>query len=57
MTTQSRRVMGKNPRRRTTKGAFGSSESNFRKEQMIQRYNEEFNKKLQKMRAKNEAAK
>lgn len=55
MTTQSRRVLGKNPKRRTTKGAFGSATSEYRKEQMMERYNEAFTEKLARMRARNEA--
>jgi len=55
LTTQSRRTLGKNPNRRKTKGAFGSTNSPARQQDMMERYNEAFTKKLEKMRAKNEA--
>ena len=54
MTTESKRILGKNPNRRKTKGASGTPGSKYRTEQMMERYNEEFTKKLEKMRAKNE---
>ena len=55
MTTQSRMILGKNTKRRKAKGAFGSPNSPARQQDMMQRYNEAFDKKLAKMRAKNEA--
>ena len=54
LTTQSRRTLGKNPNRRNTKGAFGGANSPTRQQDMMERYNEAFTKKLEKMRAKNE---
>ena len=53
MVTLSRMILGRNPKRALSKGAFGNSSPN-RKEEMIQRYNESFNKKLQKLRATKE---
>ena len=53
MVTLSRMILGRNPKRALSKGAFGNSSPN-RKEEMIQRYNESFNKKLKKLRATKE---
>jgi len=54
LTTLSKMILGKNSHRRKTRGAFGNPTSEFRKKQMMERYNEEFTKKLEKMRMKNE---
>ena len=54
MTTLSKMILGKNPNRRKTKGAFGSPTTKFREADMMERYNEAFTEKLEKMRAKNE---
>ena len=52
MTTQSRAVLGRNPRRARSKGAFGKATTPERGKFMVERVNAAFNEKLEKMRKK-----
>jgi len=54
MTTQSRRVLGKNPRRARTKGASGNPSTPEREQAMKERINRAFNENLEKMRKKHQ---
>ncbi len=54
MTTQSRRVLGKNPRRARTKGASGNSSTPERALEMKERVNKAFNENLEKLRRKHQ---
>ena len=52
MTTQSKRMLGRNKNRAKTKGAFGGASSSYRASDMVERTNAAFNEKLEKMRKK-----